>query len=100
MATYNLTAGNDVLTGTEGDDTFDGVFNGVTGGNDTLDGGGGNDNFIIGAGLFVNGGSIDGGAGTDSVTLHDERSLGSMAFRRCGRIDSGLRLSIPRTDSI
>jgi serralysin len=66
MATYNLTAGNDVLTGTADADTFDGIVNGVTGGTDTLDGGGGNDNFIIGDNSL---GTINGGDGVDTIVL-------------------------------
>src|SRR5580698_8597099 len=58
------TSGNDVLTGTSGDDTFDMS----QGGNDTVSGLGGNDTFLFGATLTAND-TIDGGDGSDTLVL-------------------------------
>src|SRR6202042_2276152 len=57
-------AGNDVLTGGAGSDGF----NLSHGGNDTAHGGGGNDVFAF-DGAFTADDSIDGDAGTDTLTL-------------------------------
>jgi Ca2+-binding RTX toxin-like protein len=75
MATYNLTAGNDNLTGTADSDSFYGVETGVTGGADALDGGTGNDSFYIG---HLGSGSISGGSGIDTVYVYG--GLGTVTY--------------------
>jgi Ca2+-binding RTX toxin-like protein len=64
-------AGNDTLLGFDGNDTF----NLTKGGNDTVQGDDGNDTFIFGA-AFTTSDSIDGGTGTDKVTLNGDYSAG------------------------
>ena len=64
MAFRKGTAGNDVLHGTAGKDTF----NLSQGGNDRAYGGGGNDTFIMGAKLNA-ADRINGGSGNDTVKL-------------------------------
>jgi Ca2+-binding RTX toxin-like protein len=71
MATFKGTAGDDTLTGTSGNDKF----NLTQGGNDTAFGGDGNDVFTMGATLTATD-SIDGGVGTDTVTLKGDYSAG------------------------
>ncbi len=68
------------FTGTSGPDTFDGtssadVFNLQQGGNDTANGEGGNDTFNMGAALNA-ADRIDGGGGTDTVSLDGGYSAG------------------------
>ena len=62
MATYLLTQGDDVRTGTSGDDTFDGRSY-RSGGTDTLRGEGGNDTFMVSPDF----GTVDGGSGIDTL---------------------------------
>jgi Ca2+-binding RTX toxin-like protein len=64
-------AGNDVLYGYGGNDSF----NLTKGGNDTANGGDGNDTFTFGAALTA-GDSVDGGAGTDKIALNGDYSAG------------------------
>ncbi len=71
MAIIKGTSGDDTLTGTDGNDKF----NLTQGGNDTAFGGGGNDVFAMGATLTA-ADHIDGGDGTDSVTLKGDYSAG------------------------
>ena len=64
-------SGNDVLTGGADADHFD-----LTkGGNDAANGGAGDDTFAVGATLSV-ADKIDGGTGTDKVTLNGDYSAG------------------------
>ena len=71
MAKFKGTAGDDNLTGTSGNDSFD-----LTkGGNDTAFGGDGNDKFNMGAALNA-ADRIDGGNGTDVVNLKGDYSAG------------------------
>jgi Ca2+-binding RTX toxin-like protein len=63
------TSGNDVLTGTAGDD----LFNLSQGGNDTVTGLGGDDTFAFGA-AFTGMDHIDGGAGIDTLKLNGDYS--------------------------
>ncbi len=67
-------AGNDMLFGGFGNDTFDLTL----GGNDTVQGSNGNDTFNMGATL-TNSDKIDGGAGTDTLILNGDYSTG-LAF--------------------
>jgi hypothetical protein len=67
MATINGTAGNDNLTGTSGNDTF----NLSAGGNDTASGLDGDDIFNLGA-AFNAADKIDGGTGYDKVNLNGD----------------------------
>ena len=69
--TFHGTHGDDNLTGTPGDDTF----NLTRGGNDTADGGGGDDVFWMGAALNA-ADKIDGGTGDDRVNLNGDYSAG------------------------
>ena len=69
--TFRGTSGDDDLTGTSGNDTF----NLTRGGNDTADGGGGDDVFWMGAALNA-GDKIDGGTGDDRVNLAGDYSAG------------------------
>jgi Ca2+-binding RTX toxin-like protein len=64
-------AGDDVLLGFAGND----VFNLTKGGNDTASGGDGNDTFNFGA-AFTAADSVDGGTGSDKVTLSGDYSAG------------------------
>ena len=64
-------SGDDNLSGTTGDDTF----NLTRGGNDTVFGDAGNDTFWMGATLNA-ADRIDGGTGTDTVTLNGDYSAG------------------------
>ncbi len=64
-------AGNDVLLGFAGND----IFNLTKGGNDTASGGDGNDTFNFGA-AFTAADSVDGGPGSDKVTLAGDYSAG------------------------
>lgn len=65
MATYILTDVADVLTGTGGDDTFDGSV--ASGGRDDLFGGAGNDIFIYSDKAYIP--VIRGGSGVDTLAL-------------------------------
>jgi Ca2+-binding RTX toxin-like protein len=65
------TSGNDNLTGTSGDDTFDLS----QGGNDTASGGDGDDIFNFGAAFTAND-KVDGGSGNDTVNLDGDYSAG------------------------
>ncbi|MCC6918554.1 MAG: hypothetical protein IT548_05085 [Alphaproteobacteria bacterium] len=70
MAQFDLTAGDDSLTGTDSDD----LFSGPGGGSDFLDGGAGDDRIVyVSAGS--GGGAIDGGAGTDTLVLDNLRDV-------------------------
>jgi Ca2+-binding RTX toxin-like protein len=71
MAKFKGTTGDDNLVGTDGNDTF----TLSQGGNDTASGGGGNDKFLMGA-TFNAGDAIDGGDGTDTVSLKGDYSAG------------------------
>ncbi|HEY2069728.1 MAG TPA: VCBS domain-containing protein [Rhizomicrobium sp.] len=62
-------AGNDVLTGGSGNDTF----NLSEGGNDTAHGGAGNDVFVLGA-AFTAADTIDGGTGQNVLELNGDYS--------------------------
>lgn len=62
-------AGDDDLTGTTGNDTF----NLTKGGNDTASGSDGNDTFWLGSALTATD-RIDGGTGFDNVTLNGDYS--------------------------
>jgi len=64
-------AGNDVVAGGAGDD----LINVASGGNDTVFGGDGTDTIRLGAALNA-ADHIDGGAGSDSVTLYGDYSAG------------------------
>ncbi|HEV2561861.1 MAG TPA: calcium-binding protein [Rhizomicrobium sp.] len=64
-------AGNDVLTGGAGNDTFK-LYQG---GNDIASSGGGNDSFVFN-GAFTSADQLDGGAGSDTVTLNGDYSAG------------------------
>ncbi len=71
MTNYVGTAGDDVLTGTSGSDSFD-----LTqGGNDTATGLAGDDTFTLGSALTA-ADSIDGGSGNDTLTLNGDYSAG------------------------
>jgi Ca2+-binding RTX toxin-like protein len=70
-STINGTAGNDNLTGTPGNDTF----NLTRGGNDTVSGAAGNDVMKFGATLTC-ADQIDGGSGSDAVTIKGDYSAG------------------------
>jgi Ca2+-binding RTX toxin-like protein len=65
------TPGDDNLTGTSGNDTFDLT----AGGNDTASGLDGDDTFVMGATLNA-GDHLDGGTGNDVVTLSGDYSAG------------------------
>ncbi len=67
----NGTKGNDVLTGTSGDD----IFNMVQGGEDRASGLDGNDRFWLGAN-FDTGDRINGGNGSDLAVLRGDYSAG------------------------
>ncbi|MEQ1950372.1 calcium-binding protein [Mesorhizobium sp. CN2-181] len=75
MTTYNLTKGDDTITGTANADTFEGTLPRRIGGIDTLNGEGGNDKFILGGYQFLTGGNeknhayVDGGEGDDTIVL-------------------------------
>lgn len=69
MTTFKGTAGNDSFNGTTGDDTF----NMAQGGNDTVNGDNGNDVFMFGS-SFASGDAVDGGAGTDRLSLNGDYS--------------------------
>jgi Ca2+-binding RTX toxin-like protein len=75
MTIYLLTTGNDTITGTAEADTFDEVTSGGAGGVDILKGNSGDDEFF----LYYGSGTIDGGAGTDTVILYD--SLGLRTYK-------------------
>ena len=83
MATYVLTAGNDMVAGGNSDDIFDGYSLddgvGATGGVDSLSGGGGTDLFILNSEYSLVSGSVDGGAGTDTVRAYGF-DMGSLVF--------------------
>ncbi|HEX3675432.1 MAG TPA: calcium-binding protein, partial [Rhizomicrobium sp.] len=68
-------AGDDVLTGGSGGDTFDLTH----GGNDTATGGAGDDTFEMGS-SFTAADHIDGGAGNDRVELNGMGSADSITF--------------------
>jgi len=61
--TIDAAAGNDIVSGGDGDDS---ITSGA--GNDTITGGAGNDTFVF-AGSYATGDSIDGGDGTDVVSV-------------------------------
>lgn len=63
MAVYDLTLNDDVLTGTGGDDNFQGP----AGGTDSLAGGAGNDTFDISESGQSQSGAINGGDGIDTL---------------------------------
>jgi Ca2+-binding RTX toxin-like protein len=72
--------GNDLFTGGAGNDTLSGnggndVFNLAAGGNDSASGGDGNDTFNFGA-AFTADDKIDGGAGSDAISLNGDYSAG------------------------
>lgn len=70
-AAFLGTAGNDTLTGTAADDSFD-----ISqGGTDTVDGLDGNDTIAVGAALDA-ADRIDGGAGNDALKLYGDYSAG------------------------
>ncbi|CAH1649394.1 hypothetical protein BOSEA31B_10351 [Hyphomicrobiales bacterium] len=62
--TITGSSGADTITGGSGNDIIAG-----SGGKDTMTGGGGNDEFRLANGDFASGESIDGGNGSDAVTL-------------------------------
>lgn len=66
---------SDILTGGAQNDSF-----GSGMGNDMLNGGGGDDNFFFGTGEFTAADKIDGGAGTDTLTLNGDYSAVSLVF--------------------
>ena len=85
MATYTLTSGGDVVTGTDGNDLFDAytwAYNGVgrPGGIDTINGGAGDDTFAIGFGA-PNEGAFDGGTGNDKVPVLPGAEFGTMELK-------------------
>lgn len=89
MTIFNLTIGNDTITGTSGTDTFQGP----SGGFDILDGGAGDDIFYIGTGTAsVSSGTIDGGtdldrlfaAGTSPAARSPESKHCCLGSPRCG----------------
>ncbi|MBW9115885.1 VCBS domain-containing protein [Rhizobium cauense] len=63
-------SGADWLFGGDGDDTLDG-----NGGADTMSGGAGNDKFELASGDWVAGESIDGGSGTDTISLTGQQTV-------------------------
>jgi Ca2+-binding RTX toxin-like protein len=69
MTTYKGTKGNNTISGTTGKDSF----NMGQGGNDTVNGDNGNDVFNFG-GAFASGDAVDGGAGTDRLSLNGDYS--------------------------
>lgn len=69
--TIKGTSGDDVLSGTPGNDRF----NLAQGGQDTVSSGDGNDIFVMGAALD-SGDRLDGGTGTDTVILSGDYSAG------------------------
>lgn len=71
MTDYIGTSGNDTLTGTSGDDTFDMS----QGGKDTVNGGDGFNVYSFGA-TFAGGDHVIGGAGTDILKLEGDYSAG------------------------
>jgi hypothetical protein len=71
MTTIKGTSGDDNLTGTAGNDSF----NLSQGGNDTVHGLGGNDVFSFGA-TFTAADSVDGGDGADTLKLDGDYSAG------------------------
>ena len=71
MTIFAGTGGDDHLTGTDGDDTFDIS----AGGDDTVYGGDGNDTIKAGAAL-TSSDRIDGEAGTDTLVLSGDYSAG------------------------
>ena len=71
MSTFKGTSGDDNLSGTGSDDQF----NLIQGGEDTASGAGGNDTFVMHATLDA-GDAIDGGTGSDTVTLAGDYSAG------------------------
>ena len=75
MAVYTGTSGNDTRTGTTAAD----IFNLQQGGDDTATGLGGNDLFNMG-GAFDAAEQIDGGNGTDTLTVLDGDYSAGLAF--------------------
>lgn len=72
--TINGTSGDDNLSGTSGNDTF----NLSQGGDDIVQGLGGNDSFSFGT-AFTGADQIDGGAGDDSVKLNGDTNVSFQA---------------------
>lgn len=83
MADFVLTVGNDTYAGGNSNDTFDGYGGddgfGATGGVDNLSGGGGSDLFILDSQYSLVSGSIDGGAGNDTVRAYGT-DMGTLTF--------------------
>ncbi|HEY1630640.1 MAG TPA: hypothetical protein VGF56_04960 [Rhizomicrobium sp.] len=71
MGTFKGTSGDDNLSGTSGSDQF----NLIQGGEDTAGGLGGNDTFTM-HGTLDAGDAIDGGSGSDTVSLSGDYSAG------------------------
>jgi Ca2+-binding RTX toxin-like protein len=89
---YFLTSGNDVFTGTDGDDRFS--DRGQIGGFDVLNGGAGDDLFELKPGSA---GTIDGGTGFDTF-ISTTGSLGTLVFSNVERLlmysDHGLDATV------
>ena len=92
---FQNTQYNDVVHGGDGNDNFTAAYNNFSngGGVDAMYGGAGNDTFSV----RRQGGSIDGGAGTDTVVAYQFSSqgiyttgdLGTLAFTKVERLISG-----------
>ena len=99
LTTYG-TPGNDSLSGSSGDD----IFNFSQGGDDVVGGGGGDDTLIAGVALTAND-KIDGGDGTDILTLSGNYSgaralnLGAVQNVETITLGTGFNYALTSTDA-